>query len=108
MSKLKIAGYLRISVDTEQDQDSTSIENQRAIITGFVKDKFNSNPYILYKNGNPIEATWSIISASDVGDTVKFAPELKDNMLYPKTIYVKEDSEKVCICATVDGNVVWS
>ena len=73
-----------------------------------VKDKFNSNPYILYKNGNPIEATWNIISDSDVGDTIKFAPELKDNMLYPKTIYVKEDSEKVCICAVVDGNVVWS
>ena len=73
-----------------------------------VKDKFNSNPYILYKNGNPIEATWNIISDSDVGDTIKFAPELKDNMLYPKTIYVKEDSEKVCICAAVDGNVVWS
>ena len=41
MSKLKIAGYLRISVDTELDKDSTSIENQRDIITRFVNDKFN-------------------------------------------------------------------
>ena len=29
---VKIAGYLRISVDTEVDRDSTSIENQRKII----------------------------------------------------------------------------
>lgn len=41
LSKLRIAGYLRISVDTEKDQDSTSIENQRDIITRYVKDKFN-------------------------------------------------------------------
>ena len=50
MSKLKIAGYLRISVDTEQDQDSTSIENQRAIITGFVKDKFNDYELDFYED----------------------------------------------------------
>ena len=31
MSKLRIAGYLRISVDTEIDKDSTSIED---ILTG--------------------------------------------------------------------------
>lgn len=40
MSKLRIAGYLRISVDTEVDKDSTSIENQRKIIKKYVADKF--------------------------------------------------------------------
>ncbi len=39
---MKIAGYCRISVDTEKDQDNTSIENQRDIITAYVKDKFPS------------------------------------------------------------------
>lgn len=36
----KIAGYLRISVDTEEDRDNTSIENQRRSIEMYVKDKF--------------------------------------------------------------------
>ena len=40
MSELRIAGYLRISVDTEVDRDSTSIENQRKIIQEYVADKF--------------------------------------------------------------------
>jgi len=35
-----IAGYCRISVDEELDRDNTSIENQKAIIADFVKDKF--------------------------------------------------------------------
>lgn len=35
-----IAGYARISVDEELDRDNTSIENQKAIITEFVKTKF--------------------------------------------------------------------
>ena len=41
MSKLRIAGYLRISVDTEIDKDSTSIENQRSIIKEFVEERFH-------------------------------------------------------------------
>lgn len=35
-----IAGYCRISVDEELDRDNTSIENQKAIISDFVKRKF--------------------------------------------------------------------
>ncbi len=35
-----IAGYCRISVDEELDRDNTSIENQKAIIADFVKEKF--------------------------------------------------------------------
>ena len=35
-----IAGYCRISVDEELDRDNTSIENQKAIIEDFVKEKF--------------------------------------------------------------------
>ena len=40
MKTKKIAAYLRISVDTEQDRDNTSIENQRAIIANYVERKF--------------------------------------------------------------------
>lgn len=36
----KIAGYLRISVDTEEDRDNTSIENQRRTIEMFVAREF--------------------------------------------------------------------
>ena len=35
-----IAGYCRISVDDELDRDNVSIENQKAIIQDFVKQKF--------------------------------------------------------------------
>ena len=35
-----IAGYCRISVDDELDRDNVSIENQKAIIADFVKQKF--------------------------------------------------------------------
>lgn len=37
-----IAGYCRISVDTEQDNFNTSIENQKSIIEAFVKQQFPS------------------------------------------------------------------
>ncbi len=37
---LRIAGYVRISVDEELDQDNTSIENQKAIITEFATRQF--------------------------------------------------------------------
>lgn len=40
MSKKRIAGYLRISVDTELDRDNTSIENQREIINNYVERTF--------------------------------------------------------------------
>ena len=35
-----IAGYVRISVDDELDRDNISIENQKAIIQDFVKNRF--------------------------------------------------------------------
>ena len=37
---LNIAGYCRISVDDDLDQDNTSIENQIAIIKRYVRDRF--------------------------------------------------------------------
>ena len=40
IEKFDIVGYCRISVDEEQDRDNTSIENQRAIIQDYVKQKF--------------------------------------------------------------------
>ncbi len=40
IERFDIAGYCRISVDEEQDRDNTSIENQKAIIEDFVKQRF--------------------------------------------------------------------
>lgn len=40
IEKFDIAGYCRISVDEELDRDNTSIENQKAIIEDFVRQKF--------------------------------------------------------------------
>lgn len=37
---MKIAGYTRISVDIEKDQDNTSIENQKNVILDFVSQHF--------------------------------------------------------------------
>ena len=37
---MKIAGYTRISVDIEKDQDNTSIENQKNVIRDFVFQQF--------------------------------------------------------------------
>ena len=48
--KFNIAGYCRISVDDEQDKFNTSIENQRAIITDFVKRKFPGSTLTFYED----------------------------------------------------------
>ena len=39
-NQLRIAGYLRISVDEEMDTENTSIENQKAIISDYVVRTF--------------------------------------------------------------------
>ena len=45
-----IAGYTRISVDEELDRDNTSIENQKAIIEDFVKQKFPGSRLTFYED----------------------------------------------------------
>ena len=45
-----IAGYCRISVDEELDRDNTSIENQKAIIGDFVKQKFPDSTLTFYED----------------------------------------------------------
>ncbi len=45
-----IAGYCRISVDEELDRDNTSIENQKAIIADFVKQKFPGSTLTFYED----------------------------------------------------------
>ena len=45
-----IAGYCRISVDEEQDRDNTSIENQKAIISDFVKQRFPGSTLAFYED----------------------------------------------------------
>lgn len=46
----QIAGYARISVDEEQDQENTSIENQKAIMEDFVKRKFPDSSLSFYED----------------------------------------------------------
>ncbi len=45
-----IAGYCRISVDEELDRDNVSIENQKAIIQDFVKQKFPNSTLTFYED----------------------------------------------------------
>ena len=45
-----IAGYTRISVDEELDRDNTSIENQKAIIEDFVRQKFPGSRLTFYED----------------------------------------------------------
>ena len=45
-----IAGYTRISVDDELDKDNTSIENQKAIIADFVRNKFPGSRLTFYED----------------------------------------------------------
>ena len=50
IERIDIAGYCRISVDEELDRDNTSIENQKAIITDFVKQKFLNSTLTFYED----------------------------------------------------------
>ena len=45
-----IAGYCRISVDDEQDQKNISIENQKAILEDFVKQRFPSSSLTFFED----------------------------------------------------------
>ena len=45
-----IAGYCRISVDEELDRDNTSIENQKSIISDFVKEKFPGSSLTFFED----------------------------------------------------------
>lgn len=46
----KIAGYCRISVDDELDQKNISIENQKAILEEFVKQKFPESTLAFFED----------------------------------------------------------
>lgn len=50
IERFDIAGYCRISVDDELDRDNVSIENQKAIITDFVKSKFPDSSLTFYED----------------------------------------------------------
>ena len=50
METFDIAGYCRISVDEELDRDNTSIENQKAIIEDFVKEKFPGSSLTFFED----------------------------------------------------------
>ena len=48
--RFDIAGYCRISVDEELDRDNTSIENQKAIIKEYVKEKFPNSSLTFFED----------------------------------------------------------
>ncbi len=50
IERFDIAGYCRISVDEELDRDNTSIENQKAILADFVKQKFPGSTLTFYED----------------------------------------------------------
>ena len=50
IERFDIVGYCRISVDEELDRDNTSIENQKAIIAGFVRQRFPDSSLTFYED----------------------------------------------------------
>lgn len=50
VEKFDIAGYCRISDDDNLDRDNTSIENQKAIIDNYVKNKFPTSSLTFYED----------------------------------------------------------
>ena len=50
IERYTIAGYARISVDDEANQENTSIENQKAIITDFVNQRFPMSELVFYED----------------------------------------------------------
>ncbi len=48
--KYEIAGYCRISVDDELDRDNVSIENQKAILTDYVNQRFPGSRLTFYED----------------------------------------------------------
>ncbi len=50
LERFDIAGYCRISVDEELDRENTSIENQKAILADFVKQKFPGSTLTFYED----------------------------------------------------------
>ncbi|MCI8303672.1 MAG: recombinase family protein [Lawsonibacter sp.] len=50
IERFDIAGYCRISVDEELDRDNTSIENQKAIIADFVRERFPDSTLTFYED----------------------------------------------------------
>lgn len=50
IERYNLAGYCRISVDEELDRDNTSIENQKAIIADFVRQKFPDSDLTFYED----------------------------------------------------------
>ena len=50
IERYDIAGYCRISVDEEMDRDNTSIENQKAIIADFVRQRFPDSSLTFYED----------------------------------------------------------
>lgn len=49
-AKDRIAAYCRISVDDDLDNDNVSIENQKSIISAYVKEKFPDMPCDFYED----------------------------------------------------------
>ena len=50
LERFDIAGYCRISVDEKLDRENTSIENQKAILADFVKQKFPGSTLTFYED----------------------------------------------------------
>ena len=50
IERYNIAGYCRISVDEELDRDNTSIENQKAIIADYVRQRFPDSDLTFYED----------------------------------------------------------
>ena len=50
IERFDIAGYARISVDEELDRDNVSIENQKSILSDFVKTHFPNSTLTFFED----------------------------------------------------------
>ena len=72
IERFDIAGYCRISVDEELDRDNTSIENQKAIISDFVKRQFPDSTLTFYEDRDRSGYTFEQMCIRDSQDIVDY------------------------------------
>ena len=60
IERFDIAGYCHISVDEELDRENTSIENQKAILADFVKQKFPGSTLTFYEDRDLKVKNWFV------------------------------------------------
>ena len=70
-----IAGYVRISVDDEQNKDNISIEHQKAIIADYVQTKFPGSTLTFFEDRDRSGYTFEQLLSGKVKDAALLLEE---------------------------------